>query len=54
MYQIDRWDGLEHTIPSETFVPEWIDLGALYIGGCCQTYANNTIRFKDAIEKYYK
>lgn len=41
------WTGKEDCVPLENYVPEWIQLGAKIIGGCCRTYAKDIRRIGD-------
>jgi len=47
------WNGKEDCIPLESYVPEWINLGAKIIGGCCRTYARDITRIKETVENFY-
>lgn len=44
------WTGKEDCVPLENYVPEWVDLGAVYIGGCCRTYARDIKRIKGKVD----
>ncbi|XP_037924047.1 homocysteine S-methyltransferase 1-like isoform X2 [Hermetia illucens] len=45
------WKGREDCVPLEEYVPEWIELGAKIIGGCCRTYARDIQRIRSRIDK---
>ncbi|XP_041777963.1 homocysteine S-methyltransferase-like [Anopheles merus] len=45
----DGWQGREDCVPLEHYVPQWIDLGARFIGGCCRTYARDIQRIKQTV-----
>ena len=47
-----RWIDREKCEPVEEFVPEWLDLGVKYIGGCCRTYAADVSRIKHQVLKW--
>jgi homocysteine S-methyltransferase len=38
----------------ESYIPEWLELGAKFIGGCCRTYAHDIKRIKEAVEEFQK
>nr|CAD7409560.1 unnamed protein product [Timema cristinae] len=38
--------------PVETYIPEWLDLGVTYVGGCCRTYAHDVKRIKEVVQKW--
>lgn len=44
------WTGKEHCVPLESYVADWIQLGAKVIGGCCRTYARDIERIKKAVQ----
>lgn len=51
VYSVDAgWTGKEHCVPLESYVPEWIELGAKVIGGCCRTYARDIERIRTAVQ----
>ncbi|XP_030384145.1 uncharacterized protein LOC115631515 [Scaptodrosophila lebanonensis] len=51
---VDGWHGREHCVPLENFVPEWAQLGAKIIGGCCRTYARDIRHISEAIHAINK
>lgn len=36
----------------ESHVPEWLDLGAKYVGGCCRTYPPDITRIAEEVNKW--
>ncbi|XP_037958399.1 homocysteine S-methyltransferase 1 [Teleopsis dalmanni] len=46
---VKGWMGREHCIPLENYVPEWTQLGAKIIGGCCRTYARDIRNISEAV-----
>jgi len=53
IYDVDEgWLGKEHCVPLETYVPEWAQLGAKIIGGCCRTYARDIRLISEAINNF--
>ncbi|KAG7204949.1 hypothetical protein KM043_005337 [Ampulex compressa] len=36
----------------ESFIPEWIELGVRYLGGCCRMYAANVSSIRTTVEQY--
>lgn len=50
VYSVESgWQGKEHCVPLEHYVPQWAELGARFIGGCCRTYARDIKRIKQAV-----
>lgn len=47
---VGEWTHPEDCIPLETFVPEWIELGAKIIGGCCRVYPADIVRIRKCID----
>lgn len=53
IYDVNKgWMGKEHCIPLANYVPEWAELGAKIIGGCCRTYARDIRHISEAVRKY--
>lgn len=51
IYDVNKgWMGREHCIPLENYVPEWVQLGAKIIGGCCRNYARDIRNISEAIK----
>lgn len=48
---VTGWAGKEDCVPLENYVPEWVDLGAKFIGGCCRTYARDIKRIKAKVDE---
>ncbi|XP_012279698.1 uncharacterized protein LOC105699360 [Orussus abietinus] len=40
--------------PLEDFVPDWLDLGVQYIGGCCRTYATDITKIRYEVNRWQK
>lgn len=38
----------------ESFVPEWLDLGVQYVGGCCRTYSADIAHIKLQVQNWVK
>ncbi|KAJ9577783.1 hypothetical protein L9F63_005639, partial [Diploptera punctata] len=52
-YDVEKgWIGAENCKPLESYIPEWLDLGVVYIGGCCRTQASDIEKIKAAVEKW--
>uniref|UniRef100_A0A336LW63 CSON006539 protein n=2 Tax=Culicoides sonorensis TaxID=179676 RepID=A0A336LW63_CULSO len=52
LYDVKKgWYGKEDCVPLESYVPEWISLGAKFLGGCCRTYAADIKRIKECVQK---
>ncbi|XP_055637116.1 homocysteine S-methyltransferase-like [Toxorhynchites rutilus septentrionalis] len=50
VYSVEAgWQGREDCVPLEHYVPQWIELGARFIGGCCRTYARDIKRIKQTV-----
>ncbi|XP_063698000.1 homocysteine S-methyltransferase-like [Culicoides brevitarsis] len=50
-YDVQKgWHGKADCKPLESFIPEWIALGAKFIGGCCRTDISDIGKIKKAIE----
>ncbi|XP_053686988.1 serine/threonine-protein kinase sel-5 isoform X2 [Sabethes cyaneus] len=47
------WTGEENCVPLETYVPQWIELGVKFIGGCCRTNARDIKRLKKTVINLY-
>ncbi|XP_034474388.1 homocysteine S-methyltransferase [Drosophila innubila] len=48
------WQGREHCVPLAKYVPEWEQLGAKIIGGCCRTYARDIRHICEAVHALNK
>lgn len=53
VWSAGSWTGQEDCIPLETYVPQWIDLGAKFVGGCCRTNARDIKRIKKTVLNLY-
>ncbi|XP_058813208.1 serine/threonine-protein kinase Nek8 [Topomyia yanbarensis] len=47
------WTGQADCIPLETYVPQWIELGVKFVGGCCRTNARDVKRIKKTVINLY-
>lgn len=43
------WQGKNSCRPLEDYVPEWIELGAKYIGGCCRSDSKDIRKIQQKI-----
>lgn len=50
----EGWVKDENSCSFETFIPEWIELGVRYLGGCCRMYADNIKSIRRQINKIHK
>ncbi|XP_043263199.1 homocysteine S-methyltransferase 2-like [Colletes gigas] len=48
------WIQNESCVSFESFIPEWLDLGIQYIGGCCRMYAENIKSIRKEVNNYKK
>ncbi|XP_046676838.1 homocysteine S-methyltransferase-like isoform X1 [Homalodisca vitripennis] len=46
------WTNKEACLPLVHYLPEWVSLGAQYIGGCCQTDAEDIRQCREFIDKH--
>uniref|UniRef100_A0A1B6EYQ3 Hcy-binding domain-containing protein n=1 Tax=Cuerna arida TaxID=1464854 RepID=A0A1B6EYQ3_9HEMI len=46
------WTNKETCLPLVHYLPEWVSLGAQYIGGCCQTDAEDIRQCREFIDKH--
>ncbi|XP_023296873.2 homocysteine S-methyltransferase 1-like [Lucilia cuprina] len=46
----DEWVDQDKCVPLETYVPEWIRLGATVIGGCCRVYPADILNIRKCID----
>uniref|UniRef100_A0A2M3ZHI5 Putative catalytic domain of cyclin g-associated kinase-like protein n=1 Tax=Anopheles braziliensis TaxID=58242 RepID=A0A2M3ZHI5_9DIPT len=49
----NSWKGTESVVPIETYLPQWVELGAKFVGGCCRTNARDVKRIKKTIIALY-
>uniref|UniRef100_A0AAG5CSX4 Protein kinase domain-containing protein n=1 Tax=Anopheles atroparvus TaxID=41427 RepID=A0AAG5CSX4_ANOAO len=48
------WRGAgDNLTPLETYIPQWVELGAKFIGGCCRTNARDIKRMKKTVIALY-
>uniref|UniRef100_A0A182JRI6 Protein kinase domain-containing protein n=1 Tax=Anopheles christyi TaxID=43041 RepID=A0A182JRI6_9DIPT len=47
------WRGAENLTPLETYLPQWVELGVKFVGGCCRTNARDIKRMKKTVIGLY-
>nr|XP_040218996.2 AP2-associated protein kinase 1 [Anopheles coluzzii] len=47
------WRGAENLTPLETYLPQWVEMGVKFVGGCCRTNARDIKRIKKAVIGLY-
>ncbi|XP_058467225.1 BMP-2-inducible protein kinase [Malaya genurostris] len=47
------WTGQADCVPLETYVPQWIEMGVKFVGGCCRTTARDIKRIKKTVLSLY-
>ncbi|XP_053680818.1 AP2-associated protein kinase 1 [Anopheles nili] len=47
------WRGAENLTPLETYIPQWVEMGVKFIGGCCRTNARDIKRIKKTVIGLY-
>ncbi|XP_005182626.1 uncharacterized protein LOC101898193 isoform X2 [Musca domestica] len=54
IYDADKgeWTGLDDCIPMESYVPDWIRLGATIIGGCCRVYPEDILQIRKCVDSF--
>lgn len=52
LYNFSRWIDRDKAEPVEAFIHEWLDLGVIYIGGCCRTYAADVSRIRNQVFRW--
>ncbi|XP_073820738.1 uncharacterized protein isoform X2 [Musca autumnalis] len=54
IYDADKgeWTGRDSCIPMESYVPEWIRLGAKIIGGCCRVYPEDILQIRKCVDSF--
>ncbi|XP_017475438.1 PREDICTED: homocysteine S-methyltransferase 1-like [Rhagoletis zephyria] len=45
-----EWTERDDCIPLDSYVPQWIELGARIIGGCCRVYPEDILRIRKCID----
>ncbi|CAH1245171.1 MTR [Branchiostoma lanceolatum] len=48
------WHGKADCRPLSSYIPEWLDLGARWIGGCCRTRPDDIKDIRSSIEQWKK
>lgn len=43
------WSGSNKCVTLEEYIPEWIELGVVVLGGCCRIYAKDIQRIRDIV-----
>lgn len=46
----EEWTGRDECIPLDSYVPEWLEMGARIIGGCCRVYPEDILRIRKFID----
>lgn len=49
-----RWIDRELCEPVDKYITEWLDDGVTIVGGCCRTYADDTVHMKHKIDEWKK
>uniref|UniRef100_A0A182XWW4 non-specific serine/threonine protein kinase n=1 Tax=Anopheles stephensi TaxID=30069 RepID=A0A182XWW4_ANOST len=47
------WRGAENLTPLETYIPQWVEMGVKFVGGCCRTNARDIKRMKKTVIGLY-
>lgn len=50
----EGWIKNESCAPLESFIPEWLEFGIQYLGGCCRMYAENIKSIRKAVNNFKK
>ena len=50
----EGWIKDESYPPFENFIPEWLEIGVQYIGGCCRMYAENIKSIRKEVNSFKK
>ena len=50
----EGWIKAESCLLFESFIPEWLELGVQYIGGCCRMYADNIKSIRKEVNNFKK
>ncbi|XP_076749722.1 betaine-homocysteine S-methyltransferase [Xylocopa sonorina] len=48
------WTKDENCVLFESFIPEWLELGVRYLGGCCRVYAENIKSIRKEVNNFKK
>lgn len=44
-----KWEGGADVVPLSAYVPDWVERGARWIGGCCRTTPRDLTAIRDAL-----
>uniref|UniRef100_A0A182NLB1 Protein kinase domain-containing protein n=1 Tax=Anopheles dirus TaxID=7168 RepID=A0A182NLB1_9DIPT len=47
------WRGADNLTPLETYIPQWVEMGVKFVGGCCRTNAGDIKRMKKTVIGLY-
>ncbi|XP_049280096.1 AP2-associated protein kinase 1 [Anopheles funestus] len=47
------WRGADNLTPLETYLPQWVEMGVKFVGGCCRTNARDIKRMKKTVIGLY-
>uniref|UniRef100_A0A182PAF1 non-specific serine/threonine protein kinase n=1 Tax=Anopheles epiroticus TaxID=199890 RepID=A0A182PAF1_9DIPT len=47
------WRGAENLTPLEAYLPQWVEMGVKFVGGCCRTNARDIKRIKKTVIGLY-
>ncbi|XP_063229762.1 homocysteine S-methyltransferase YbgG-like [Bacillus rossius redtenbacheri] len=52
-YDLNRgWVEVDSCKPVHSFVKDWLDLGVVYVGGCCRTYADDVKNISREVKEW--
>ena len=46
------WSGKDECLPLVDYVPEWLQHGARWVGGCCRTTADDIAKLRTVINSH--
>ncbi|XP_064639295.1 homocysteine S-methyltransferase YbgG-like [Lineus longissimus] len=49
-----KWSGKEDCKPLHDYIPEWVELGASWIGGCCRVFPDDIRRIRETLYKVHR
>uniref|UniRef100_A0A182VXE2 Protein kinase domain-containing protein n=1 Tax=Anopheles minimus TaxID=112268 RepID=A0A182VXE2_9DIPT len=47
------WRSADNLTPLETYIPQWVEMGVKFVGGCCRTNARDIKRMKKTVIGLY-